>query len=207
MSMYLRAIYWLLLQTNPSLDPILSEPVETGPMRAQFCSSWSFDKDEMKITMKTSSFMNSRIIGHKLGFCEHDLWENTTKFFFSHKIRKEMPSLYYGLDVFCQFEARVWDFDVVYTSTAVQVFQGERQSVKFWLSEFWYSKPNCCSQTRWSSAVEPVDEWRHPHVERWRQPTLLQGWVPRPRRSSLLDGVQPGGGRLCQLCLWHREKN
>jgi hypothetical protein len=156
----------------------------------------------MKITMKMSSLMNSRIIGHKLGVCEYDLCENPTKDYFivrsEKRCRRCMLGLMCSANSRLGFETLIW---YMYTSTAVPVFQGER------LSEFWYSKPNCCSQSRWSPSVEPVDEWRHPHVERWRQPTLLQGWEPRPRRSSLLDGGQPGGGRLCQLWLWHREKN
>jgi hypothetical protein len=41
-------------------------------------------------------------------------------------ISAELSALYFGLDVSCQFEARVGEFDVVYTSTAVPVFpEGE----------------------------------------------------------------------------------
>jgi hypothetical protein len=43
-------------------------------MRLQFFSSWLFDPDELKITMKMSSLLKSRIIDHELCVCEYGLW-------------------------------------------------------------------------------------------------------------------------------------
>jgi hypothetical protein len=47
------------------------------------------------------------------------------------EISKEMSSLYCGLDVFCQFEARAPEFEAVY-SVQCTLYGGEGLCVKFW---------------------------------------------------------------------------
>jgi hypothetical protein len=47
------------------------------------------------------------------------------------EISKEMSSLHFGLDVFCQFEARVPEFDAVY-SVHCTLYRGEGLRVNFW---------------------------------------------------------------------------
>jgi hypothetical protein len=48
----------------------------------------------------------------------------------NQRCSKEMSSLYFGLDVFCQFEARVPEFDAVFS---VHYTRGrEGLCVKFW---------------------------------------------------------------------------
>jgi hypothetical protein len=44
---------------------------------------------------------------------------------------KKVFLFYFGLNVFCQFEARAREFGMAYTSTAVPVFQAERLHVRF----------------------------------------------------------------------------
>ncbi len=46
-------------------------------------------------------------------------------------ITKELSSLDFEPDVFCQFESRVQEFDAVYTCTAVPVFNGKRLRLQF----------------------------------------------------------------------------
>ncbi len=50
------------------------------------------------------------------------------------EIGKEMSSLYFGRDVFGQFEARVPEFDAVFSVLTVHTVQGggEELRVKFW---------------------------------------------------------------------------
>ncbi len=49
----------------------MAEFVNAGPTKVQICSSWLPDRDEMKITMKMSSFLKTRIIDHELCVCEY----------------------------------------------------------------------------------------------------------------------------------------
>jgi hypothetical protein len=48
------------------------------------------------------------------------------------KISKEMYSMYFGLDVFCQFEARVPEFDTVFVVQCTLYIGGEGLHVRFW---------------------------------------------------------------------------
>jgi hypothetical protein len=70
--MHLRAIYWFLSLLNIYFT-LLTELIETGPMRALICSTGLFDQDKIPITMKMSSLMKFRIIDHELRVCEYSL--------------------------------------------------------------------------------------------------------------------------------------
>jgi hypothetical protein len=70
--MHLRAIYWFLSLLNIYFT-LLTELVETGPIRALICLTGLFDQDNIQIMMKMLSLMKFRIIDHDLCVCEYGL--------------------------------------------------------------------------------------------------------------------------------------
>jgi hypothetical protein len=67
-------------------------------------------------------YIHSTVVSESADTIRMGCWDRINPEMIYCRISKEMSSLYFGLHVFCLFEARAAEFDVVYTYTVAPVY-------------------------------------------------------------------------------------